>query len=166
MSSRPAARRAGARRSAARRSGRSSATPVTALAAVDARTSRPATLRLAALATGIEGAAAALFAVLVLVGAVRSGRTLPLGPVLGLGAVFLAFGAALSMAGIALWRNHRRARSFAAVMHGLVVLVGLGFFPAGWRFGLAFLVVGGGGLAALFARPTARSLGEGRLPGR
>lgn len=123
------------------------------------------TLRLAAVASGVECVAAGSFAAVVLVGAFGSRRTLPLGPVLGLGAVFALFAAALAIAAVGLWRNNRRPRSFAVVMHGLVVLVGLGFFPAGWPYGLAFLVVGGGGLAALFARATSRSLGQGRLPG-
>ncbi len=126
---------------------------------------RPATLRLAAVASGLEAAAAGLFAAILVVGAFRSERTLPLGPVLGLGAVFAAFAVPLAFAAVGLWRNSRRLRSFAVVVHALVALVGLTFFPGGWRYGLAFVLVGGGGLAALLARPTSRSLGEGRLPG-
>ena len=126
---------------------------------------RPATLRLAAVATGVEALASGLLAGVVLGGAFRAGRTLPLGPVLGLGAVFALFAVALAFAAVGLWRNRRRPRAFAAVVHALVVLVGLGFFPGGWRYGVAFVLVGGGGLAVLFARPTSRSLGEGRLPG-
>ena len=134
--------------------------------AVEGTGTRPVTLRAAALASGVEAIASGLVAGVVLAGAFRGRRTLPLGPVLGVAALFLLFALALAFAAVGLWRNHRRPRAFAAVVHALVVLVGLSSLAGDWRYGVAFVLVGGGGLAALFARPTSRSLGQGRLPGR
>lgn len=126
---------------------------------------RPLTLRVAAVASGVESLAALLYAVLLALSAVRSGQQQSVVSVVGLVVVFAAFGAGLTVCAVGLWRARRRPRAPAAVVHALLVLIGVSVGTASVPFALAFLVVGGGGLATLFARPTSRALGSGRLPG-
>ena len=106
-----------------------------------------------------------LYAALLAVSFVRTDQDISAVSALGLVAVFAVLGAGLAVCAVGLWRAHRRPRAFAAVVHALVVAVSFSIGGASLAFGLAFLVVGGGGLASLFARPTSRALGQGRLPG-
>lgn len=109
--------------------------------------------------------AALLYAALLGISFVRSDRDLSVVSAVGLVAVFVAFGAGLVLCAVGLWRARRRARAFAAVVHALVVLISFSVGAASIPFALVLFVVGGGGLATLFARPTSRALGRGRLPG-
>lgn len=120
---------------------------------------------MSALVTGLEAVAALVYAVLLAISFVRSRRDLPVASALGLVAVFAVLGFGLAVSAVALWRGRRRPRAFAVVLHALVALIGLSTVAASPWFGSAFVVVGGAGLATLFANPTSRALGRGRLPG-
>lgn len=105
------------------------------------------------------------YAVLLAVSSVRSDQHVPVVSAVGLVGVFTGFGVGLALCAVWLWRARRRARALAAVVHALLVLISFSIGTASVPVALAFLVVGGGGLATLFARPTSRALGRSRLPG-
>jgi len=118
-----------------------------------------------ALVTGLEAVAALAWSVLLAISFMRSHRDLSVPSALGLVAVFAVLGVGLAVSAAALWRGRRRPRAFAVVMHALVTLIGFSTVAASPWFGSAFVVAGGAGLATLFANPTSRALGRGRLPG-
>ncbi len=127
---------------------------------------RPGSLTVAALASGVEGIGAFGYGVLILVADLRSGGPPSLTVGLALTAVFALIGAGLLVSAVALARGKRRPVAFATVMHAIVALLGLSSLRAALPVGAALVVLGGGGIAALFARSSRRALGTARLPGR
>lgn len=127
---------------------------------------RPVLLLVAALATGVEGLGALGYAALILVVNLRARGQGPLTAGLALAAVFALIGAGLVLSAVMLARVRRRPVAFATVMHGIVALIGLSSLRTALPAGAALLVLGGGGIATLFARSSRAALGRPRLPGR
>ena len=127
---------------------------------------RVSSLALAALASALESVGSLGYAVAVVLAGRAGGGGAPLSDVAGLVVVFVVVGLGLVAVTVGLWRVRRVAQAPAAAVHVVLVLVAVTQLPAGWAVAVPLLVVAGGGLAALFVRPTREALGRPRLPGR